>query len=110
MSDWTREIRQRLGGLKLGAGSRGRDRRRISSASRGSLCRLAIERLVAEAAYREALAELCESKLLARELLRIERPIRNQGVELGARRTNMPGAKQNHCPSGNTTVLALGPN
>ena len=91
MSDWTQEIRQRLAGLNLEPAREAEIVEELAQHLEDRYAELLSRGASQEAAHCEVLAELCESELLARGLLRVEQPIKNQGVELGARRKNMLG-------------------
>src|SRR5262245_14915936 len=90
MPEWKHEIRRRLADLKL---EPAREAEIIEELSQHLADRYA-ESLDGGArpdeAYRAALAELSESGSLARELLRVERPVDQEPIVLGTnRRSNM---------------------
>jgi putative ABC transport system permease protein len=92
MPDWKEEIRRRVSGLRL-SGAREAEiieelAQHLDDRYEQSLLGGATE----EEAYKAALRELTESDLLAQELGRVERPVQQEPVVLGAtRRMNMFG-------------------
>src|SRR5262245_54556148 len=92
MPEWKQEIRQRLAPLKL---EPAREEEIVEELYQHleDYCAESLARGAApEEAYRAALAELCESELLAKELQQVEREVSQEPVVLGAkRRINMLG-------------------
>jgi predicted permease len=92
MPEWKQEIRQRLAPLKL---EPAREEEIVEELFQHleDYCAKSLARGAApEEAYRAALAELCESELLAKGLQQVEREVSQEPVVLGAnRRINMLG-------------------
>lgn len=91
LMDWKQQIRQRLATLKLETTREAEIVEELSQHLEDRYEALLSGGATEEEAYRSALVELSDTELLARELLRVERPVPQEPVVLGARRKNMIG-------------------
>ena len=92
MPDWTKEIRQRLEGLRLSATRESEIVEELAQHVEDRYDELLAIGATAEEASRGALAELSESGLLVRELRRVERRVAPEPIIVGANgRSNMIG-------------------
>src|SRR5262245_829115 len=89
MPDWKSEIRQRLQGLRLTPAREAAVIEELALYLEDCYGELLTGGVAPAEAYRQTLAELDGSELLAHELRRVERPPKHDPVVLGARRTNM---------------------
>ena len=92
MPDWKKEIRDRLAGLRLAPIREAEIVEELALYLEDSYEELLAGGATKEDAWRKTLVELSESDLLARELNKIERPVNQEPVVLGARgarRVNM---------------------
>src|SRR5713101_2740858 len=91
MPDWKKEIRERLAGLRLAPPREAEIVEELAQYLEDCYEELLASGETPEDACRTALAELNESGLLARELNKIERPVSQEPVVLGATRINIFG-------------------
>ena len=89
MPDWKKEIRERLAGLRLAPTREAEIVEELAQYLEDCYEELLASGTTKEDAWRTTLEELNESDLLARELNKIERPVSQEPVVLGARRINM---------------------
>ncbi len=89
MPEWEDEIKRRLGDLKLEPTREAEIVEELAQHLDDRYSELRSGGADEDDAYRSALAELSESDLLARELRRVERSVKNEPVVLGAGRSNM---------------------
>ncbi|HSO76295.1 MAG TPA: ABC transporter permease [Blastocatellia bacterium] len=89
MNEWKQEIRQRLSGLKLDPTREAEIVEELSQHLDDRYAELRSGGATKEHAIRLALIELSDSRLLARELRRVERLIKSDPVVLGSRRQNV---------------------
>jgi putative ABC transport system permease protein len=89
MPDWKHEIRRRLAGVKLEPAREAAIIEELAQYLDDCYAALLAGGVAPAEAYRQTLAELDGSELLAHELRRVERPPKHDPVVLGARRTNM---------------------
>ena len=89
MSDWKQEIRRRLLGLTLEPTREDEIVEELSQHLDDRYRELLSGGATQQAARLAALAELSDNKLLARELLRVERQVTGNNIVLGAGRKNM---------------------
>jgi predicted permease len=89
MPDWKPEIRRRLAGVKLEPAREAAVIEELALYLEDCYAELLSSGATEAEAYRQTLAELDGSELLAHELRRAERPPKHDPVVLGARRTNM---------------------
>src|SRR5262245_5913819 len=89
MPDWKPEIRRRLAGVKLEPAREAAIIEELEQYLDDCYAELLAGGARPAEAYRQTLAELDGSELLANELRRVERPPKHDPVVLGARRTNM---------------------
>ena len=89
MPDWKKEIRERLAGLRLAPTREAEIVEELAQYLEDCYEELLASGTTKEDAWRKTLEELNESDLLARELNKIERPVSQEPVVLGARRINM---------------------
>jgi putative ABC transport system permease protein len=108
MNDWKKEIRNRLAGSKI---EPAREIEIVDELAQHLDDRYAELLSIGkrdETAYREVLAELSDSRLLAQELRRIERPARQEPVVVGVRKKTMIGNIWNDLRYG-LRILRKGP-
>jgi predicted permease len=91
MSDWKKEISQRLAGLRLAPTREAEIVEELAQYLEDCYEELLALGTTKADAWRKTLEELNESDLLARELNKIERPVSQEPVVLGAKRINMLG-------------------
>lgn len=91
MPEWKQEIRKRLAGLRLSPTREAEIVEELSQHLEDCYQELLAAGESDEQACRTALLELMETDLLARELRRVERPVRYEPIALGAERSNMIG-------------------
>jgi len=91
MTDWKQEIRQRLADLRIEPTREAEIVDELAQHLEDSYRELLSGGLTCGEASSAALAELSDSRLLALELRRVERPVSNEPIVLGARRRNMIG-------------------
>ncbi|MCI0488401.1 MAG: ABC transporter permease, partial [Blastocatellia bacterium] len=91
MPDWKDEIRERLTGLKLEPTREQEIIEELAQHLEDRYREATAGGVTEEAARRAALSELSDGELLAEELRRVEREVRQETVVLGARRRNMFG-------------------
>src|SRR5215510_7603111 len=90
MPEWKEEIRRRLAGLKLEPTREAEIIEELAQHLEDRYAESLTRGATLEEAYRAGLAELSESDLLARELLRVERQVEQEPIVLGTnRRSNM---------------------
>src|SRR5256885_7880556 len=89
MADWKKEIRERLAGLRLAPTREAEIVEELAQYLEDCYEELLAGGATKSDAWRKTLAELNESDLLARELNKIEHPISQEPVVLGARRINI---------------------
>jgi predicted permease len=89
MHEWKEEIRRRLTGLKLEPTREAEIVEELSQHLDDRLAELRAGGASEEEAYRAALVDLSDSRLLARELRRVEHQVNSEPVVLGTRRRNM---------------------
>jgi predicted permease len=89
MPDWKHEIRRRLAGVKLGPAQEAAIIEELAQFLEDCYSELLAGGATEADAYRQTLAELSGSELLAHELRCVERPPKHEPVVSGARRTNM---------------------
>jgi predicted permease len=89
MHEWREEIRRRLTGLKLEPTREAEIVEELSQHLDDRLAELRAGGASEEEAYRAALVDLSDSRLLARELRRVEQQVNSEPVVLGTRRRNM---------------------
>jgi putative ABC transport system permease protein len=90
MPDWKPEIRQRLGGMKLGPAREAAIVEELAQYLEDCYAESFASGATEAEAYQQTLAELSESELLRRELRRMERQVPQYPIVLGTnRRTNM---------------------
>src|SRR5438309_10268675 len=89
MPDWNKDIRERLAVFRLAPTREAEIVEELAQYLEDCYEELLASGETPEDACRKALAELNESGLLARELNKIERPVSQEPVVLGARRINM---------------------
>jgi putative ABC transport system permease protein len=90
MPEWREELRRRLASLKLEPAREAEIVEELSQHLADRYAESLTRGATPDKAYRAALAELSESGSLARELLRVERPVEQEPIALGAnRRSNM---------------------
>ncbi len=89
MTEWKEEIRQRLAGLKLEPAREAEIVEELSQHLDDHYTELLASGATPEEAHRVTLAELSESEMLSQELRRVERPMPQEPVVMGARRRNM---------------------
>ncbi|HWN99400.1 MAG TPA: ABC transporter permease [Blastocatellia bacterium] len=91
MIDWKQEIRQRLAGLRIDPTREAEIIDELAQHLEDSYRELLSSGLTRGEASKAALGQLSDSRLLALELRRVERPVPSESVVLGARRRNMIG-------------------
>ena len=91
MPEWKQKIRRRLASLRLEPARETEIVEELSQHLEDHYAELLSSGVTPEEASRVALAELSESRLLTRELRRVERPANNEPVVLGTGRKNMIG-------------------
>ncbi len=89
MPDWKKEIRESLAGLRLAPTRETEIVEELAQYLEDCYQELLASGATKEDAWRTTLEELNESDLLARELNKVERPVRQEPVVLGARKINM---------------------
>src|SRR5574341_53689 len=90
MPEWKAELRRRLANLKLEPTREAAIVEELSQHLDDYYSELCASGATEAEAKRQALAELSESELLARELRRVEQPVTQEPIVLGTnRRTNM---------------------
>jgi macrolide transport system ATP-binding/permease protein len=90
MTEWKEEIRQRLAGLKLEPAREAEIVEELSQHLADRYAEAGARGATPEEAHREALAELSEGETLQREMQKVERPVEQEPIVLGAnRRSNM---------------------
>jgi predicted permease len=89
MPEWKEEIRRRLAGLKLDPAREAEIAEELSQHLEDRNAELQVQGATPEEAFRAALAEIHGSETLHLELRRVERPVSDQPVVLGAGRKNM---------------------
>jgi predicted permease len=89
MPKWKEEIRRRLARLELEPTREAEIVEELAQHLDDRYLELLSGGATREQAYRAALAELSDTKLLERELRRLERPVKDHPVVLGAGRKNM---------------------
>src|SRR6266540_2941451 len=89
MPDWKKEIRERLAGLRLAPTREAEIVEELAQYLEDCYGELLAVGTTKADAWRTTLEELNESDLLARELNKVERPVRQEPVVLGARKINM---------------------
>src|SRR5205809_144396 len=89
MVEWKEEIRKRLGGLKLAPTREAEIVDELAQHLEDRCAELRASGATEDEASRAVLADLSESDLLAQELRRVEHPVNQEPVVLGAGRPNM---------------------
>ena len=89
MPDWKKEISERLAGLRLAPTREAEIVEELAQGLEDCYEELLAGGSTKADAWRKTLEELYESDLLARELNKVERPVRHEPVVLGARRINI---------------------
>src|SRR5213078_3145938 len=89
MPDWKKEISERLAGLRLAPTREAEIVEELTQCLEDFYEELISGGATTEVAWRTTLEELNESDLLAQELNKIERPVSQEPVVLGARRINL---------------------
>jgi predicted permease len=89
MPDWKKEIRERLERLRFGSTREAEIVEELAQYLEDCYEELLAGGMTKENALRKTLDQLDESDLLARELKKIERPVSDEPVVLGARRINL---------------------
>jgi predicted permease len=87
--EWKQEIRRRLVSLELAPEREAEIVEELSQHLDDHYAESLASGATPEEAYRAALVELSDSKLLARELRRVERPVYDEPIVLGSGRKNM---------------------
>jgi predicted permease len=89
MPDWKKEIRERLAGLRLAPTREAEIVEELAQYLEDCYEELLASGATAEVAWRTTLEGLNESNLFAQELKKVERPVKQETIVLGARGTNM---------------------